>query len=144
MPIVSLDNPVEEDLRLEPLGSRMDPEDELGWKEVVGALQKELLRMLRPFRNVMLLRRGEQLPIPEVAQRLGLSVPAAKSRSSRARRDCATGLESTGGEKGPAHCWKIPSTNERPTSAPAGIDSAGGLISYGNLHEVRRSPHTRA
>ena len=101
MRLVSLDDPIEPDLQLEPVGSSMNPEDELGWKEVVGVLQKELLRMQRPFRNVMLLHHGEQLSMPEVAQRLGLSVPAAKSRLSRARRELRHRIGKHCGRKGP-------------------------------------------
>lgn len=98
---VSLDNPNDSDARLEIVGSATSPEDELGWQEVVEVLHKEMLRMPPIFRNVMLLHDGEQLPIMDVARRLGLSVPAAKSRLSRARRELRFRMGKHCGRKGP-------------------------------------------
>jgi len=88
-------------IRLELVGSTTNPEDELGWKEVVNVLQKEMLRMPPLFRNIMLLHDREQLPMPDVAQRLGVSVPAAKSRLLRARRELRSRIEKHCGRKGP-------------------------------------------
>ena len=99
--LVSLDNSTESNIRLELVGSTTNPEDELGWKEVVNVLQKEMLRMPPLFRNIMLLHDREQLPMPDVAQRLGVSVPAAKSRLLRARRELRSRIEKHCGRKGP-------------------------------------------
>ena len=75
---VSLDNPIESNTRLELVGPNTNPEDELGRKEVAKVLRKEMLRMPSLFRDVMVLHDTEQLPMPDVAERLGLSVSAAK------------------------------------------------------------------
>jgi RNA polymerase sigma-70 factor (ECF subfamily) len=48
----------------------------------------------------MLLRDLEQLPMPDVAARLGLSVPAAKSRLMRARVELRSRIAKHCGRKG--------------------------------------------
>jgi RNA polymerase sigma-70 factor (ECF subfamily) len=53
------------------------------------------------MRNVMRLRDIEGLPMPEVAERLGLSVPAAKSRLMRARKEMRVRLTKHCGQSGP-------------------------------------------
>jgi len=98
---VSLDTPSESNTRLEIVGSTTNPEDELGWKEVVKVLRKEMLRMPPLFRDVMLLHDREQLPMPDVAERLGVSVGAAKSRLLRARRELRSRIGKHCGQKGP-------------------------------------------
>lgn len=98
---VSLDNSTESNIRLELVGSSTNPEDELGWKEVVKVLRKEMLRMPPLFRDIMLLHDSEHLPMPDVAQRLGVSVPAAKSRLQRARRELRSRIGKHCGRKGP-------------------------------------------
>jgi RNA polymerase sigma-70 factor (ECF subfamily) len=98
---VSLDNPIESDTRLELVGPNTNPEDELGRKEVAKVLRTEMLRMPSLFRDVMLLHDTEQLPMPEVAERLGLSVSAAKSRLARARRELCLRVGKHCGQKGP-------------------------------------------
>jgi RNA polymerase sigma-70 factor (ECF subfamily) len=97
---VSLDSPTKSNVRLDVIGSYANPEDELGWKEVVELLRKEMLRMPSLFRNVMLLHDCEQLPISDVAERLGLSVPATKSRLSRARKELRCRVGKHCGRKG--------------------------------------------
>jgi RNA polymerase sigma-70 factor (ECF subfamily) len=82
---VYLDETSDSNIRLELVGRTADPEDELGVDEVVRVLRTEIARIPPLLRNVMLLRDLEQLPITDVAVRLGLSVPAAKSRLMRAR-----------------------------------------------------------
>jgi RNA polymerase sigma-70 factor (ECF subfamily) len=99
--LVSLDNPTQSNIRLELVGPTMNPEDELGWEEVVTVLRKEMSRMPPLFRNIMLLHYREQLPMPDVAQRLGVSVPAAKSRLLRARREFRSRIGKHCGRKGP-------------------------------------------
>lgn len=98
---VSLDNSDESDVQLELVGSATSPEDEVGWKEVVKILKNEMLRMPPLFRNIMLLHDSEELPMPDVAQRLGVSVPAAKSRLMRARRELRLRIGKHCGRKGP-------------------------------------------
>jgi RNA polymerase sigma-70 factor (ECF subfamily) len=99
--VVSLDNPTESNIRLELVGPNTNPEDELGRKEVVEVLRKEMLRMPPLFRNIVLLHDSEQLPMPDVAKRLGVSIPAAKSRLQRARRELRSRIGKHCGRKGP-------------------------------------------
>lgn len=98
---VPLEAPTDSLVRFEIVGSLVNPEDELGWKEVVKVLRKEMLRMPHVFRDVIVLHDEEQMPMPDVAERLGLSVPAAKSRLSRARRELRLRMGRHCGRKGP-------------------------------------------
>jgi RNA polymerase sigma-70 factor (ECF subfamily) len=62
-----------------------DPEGEFGHREVLRALQTEIRRVPPLLRNVLLLRDVQELPMSELAVRLGITVAAAKSRLLRAR-----------------------------------------------------------
>jgi len=64
---------------------KLDPEGEVGRQQVREVLKREIQCMPALLRNVLLLRDVEELPIAEVANRLGITVPAAKSRLLRAR-----------------------------------------------------------
>jgi RNA polymerase sigma-70 factor (ECF subfamily) len=64
---------------------RPDPEKELGVRQLKRVLAEELRRIPPLFRNVIMLRDVREIPMPEVARRLGISTSAAKSRLSRAR-----------------------------------------------------------
>lgn len=77
----------DESLTLELPDSRQSPEQELGRGEVAQLLQQEIRRTPPLLRNVFLLRDVQQRPMPEVAERLGISVAAAKSRLLRARAE---------------------------------------------------------
>ncbi len=66
---------------------RLDPEGELGNRQVRDVLNQEIRRIPPLLRNVVLLRDVEELPIAEVADRLGITIPAAKSRLLRARSE---------------------------------------------------------
>lgn len=68
------------------------PEQELGKHEVAGVVQQEIDRIPPLLRNVFLLRDVQQLPMEEVAERLGISIAAAKSRLLRARLELRTRL----------------------------------------------------
>src|SRR6266436_6230951 len=72
---VYLDESTESNVRIELVGQIADPEDQLGLDEVVKLLRREISRIPPLLRNVMLLRDLDQLPMPDVAVRLGLSVP---------------------------------------------------------------------
>jgi RNA polymerase sigma factor (sigma-70 family) len=52
-----------------------------------------LARLPEKYRNVIVLRDLEGLRISEVAVRLGLTIPAVKTRHSRARQKVAEFLE---------------------------------------------------
>ena len=97
---VYLDEPTESNVRVELIGQMEDPEDEIGWREVVELLRREVSRIPPLLRNVMLLRDLEQLSMPDVAARLGLSVPAAKSRLMRARLELRSRVFKHCGRKG--------------------------------------------
>jgi RNA polymerase sigma-70 factor, ECF subfamily len=64
---------------------RLDPEGEMGSRQLREVLQREIQCIPALLRNVVLLSDVEELPIVEVADRLGISVSAAKSRLLRAR-----------------------------------------------------------
>ena len=63
-------------------------------------LKKEISRIPPLLRNVMLLRDVDQLSMFEIAGRLGLSLPAAKSRLRRARMEMKPASPSHCGRKG--------------------------------------------
>ena len=64
-----------------------DPEGELASVQITNVLKFEVGRVPRLMRNVMLLRDIQGLPMRDVADRLGISVSAAKSRLVRARAE---------------------------------------------------------
>jgi RNA polymerase sigma-70 factor (ECF subfamily) len=64
---------------------KLDPEGELGIRQVGEVLEREIRHIPALLRNVVLLRDVAELPIAEVADRLGITVSAAKSRLLRAR-----------------------------------------------------------
>ena len=97
---VYLDEPSDSNVRIELVGQSTSPEDQLGWEEVVVLLRREILRMPPLFRNIMMLHDIDQLPILDVATQLGLSVPAAKSRLMRARRELRCRVLKHCGRKG--------------------------------------------
>jgi RNA polymerase sigma-70 factor (ECF subfamily) len=97
---VYLDESNDSNVRLELVSQRSDPEDELGLDEVLVLLRREVSRMPPLLRNVMLLRDLDQLPMPDVANRLGLSIPAAKSRLMRARTELRSRVAKHCGRKG--------------------------------------------
>jgi len=97
---VYLDEPTESNVKLELVGKLATPEDELGTKQVAKLVRREISRMPPFLRNVMMLRDVEQLSMSEVADRLGLSVPAAKSRLMRARGELRVRLTKHCGPKG--------------------------------------------
>ncbi len=67
--------------------SAYDPEYELIQSQLASLLQREIRRIPKLLRNVVLLRDVENLPMPDVADRLGITLPAAKSRLFRARTE---------------------------------------------------------
>ena len=74
-----------EDRRPELLSPEADPEYQALECEMIDVLKTEIAHIPPLFRKVILLRDVEELSMPEVAQRLGITVSAAKSRLLRAR-----------------------------------------------------------
>jgi RNA polymerase sigma-70 factor (ECF subfamily) len=87
---------------LELVDGGRGPESEVGGKELRGLLQKEIKRIPPLLRNVFVLRDVNELPMPIVAERLGISVAAAKSRLLRARLELRNRLEKHCGAHGHA------------------------------------------
>jgi RNA polymerase sigma-70 factor, ECF subfamily len=63
------------------------PEDALGSKEVAAMVRREINRLPKLLRETVVMRDLEGLSMEEMARRLGISVPAAKSRLLRARME---------------------------------------------------------
>jgi RNA polymerase sigma-70 factor (ECF subfamily) len=97
---VYLDEPTESNVKVELVGQTADPEDQLGTEEVEMLLRREVSRIPPLLRNVMLLRDLDQMAMPDVAFRLGLSIPAAKSRLMRARMELRSRISKHCGRKG--------------------------------------------
>jgi RNA polymerase sigma-70 factor, ECF subfamily len=70
-----------------------NPEQQLANQQAASVLDREIHRIPPLLRNVFLLRDIDQLPMPSVAEKLGISVAAAKSRLLRARIELKTRLE---------------------------------------------------
>jgi RNA polymerase sigma-70 factor (ECF subfamily) len=64
-----------------------DPEFALIQSQMATVVRREISRIPSLLRNVVLLRDVHMLPMDEVANRLGITVPAAKSRLFRARAE---------------------------------------------------------
>lgn len=81
---------------------RKSPEQTLGQSEIAAVLNREIRRIPPLLRNVFLLRDIQELPMPDVAEQLGISVAAAKSRLLRARLELRNRMERHFGRLGPA------------------------------------------
>ena len=92
----------EEIVSLDLKDTRENPEQELGRSEISTALYQEIRRTPPLLRNVFLLREVQQRPMPEVAEELGISVAAAKSRLLRARAELRSRMQRHAGDVGPA------------------------------------------
>jgi RNA polymerase sigma-70 factor (ECF subfamily) len=77
-----------------------DPEGELACSQIRRVLRTEIRRIPPLLRNVMVLRDIEELPMVDVAERLGITVPAAKSRLLRARIELRSRLRRHCGRSG--------------------------------------------
>lgn len=92
----------EDSLTLELPDVQPSPEESVAEAELGDVLQHEVNRIPPLLRNVFLLRDMQELPMPEVADRLGISVAAAKSRLLRARQELRNRLERKQGSAGVA------------------------------------------
>lgn len=87
---------------LELADARTTPEGVVGQSEVNGVIETEIRRIPPLLRNVFMLREVQQLPMAVVAQQLGITVAAAKSRLLRARKELKSRMERHTGRLGPA------------------------------------------
>jgi RNA polymerase sigma-70 factor, ECF subfamily len=94
--------PGSESASVEMPDQRDQPDAGVIRREVTEILHREMSRIPPLLRNVFLLREVEQLPMSDVAARLGISVAAAKSRLLRARHELRSRLEKYCGRMGPA------------------------------------------
>jgi RNA polymerase sigma-70 factor (ECF subfamily) len=78
---------------LELLDPAQTPEARLRSQEISALVQREIRRIPAILRKVFVLRDVDQLPMNEVAGRLGISVAAAKSRLLRARSELRDRME---------------------------------------------------
>lgn len=101
--LLYIEDTVTEDSRPFDLPSTSEsPEQSVAKREIASVLQHEIKRIPPLLRNVFLLRDVEEMPMQDVAARLGISVAAAKSRLLRARLELRHRLEKHQGRLGPA------------------------------------------
>jgi len=86
----------------DPVAPDPTPEQALAKEQVTSVLRREIRKIPPLLRNVVLLRDVQQLPMQIVAEKLGISVAAAKSRLLRARLELRQRLERHQGRTGPA------------------------------------------
>jgi len=101
---VYLDEPMdtESGRTLELRDTAPGAEQDLGRRQVDGLVQREIARIPPMLRNALVLRDVDQLPMPEVAVELGISLAAAKSRLLRGRHELKERLEKYCGGLGAA------------------------------------------
>ncbi len=78
------------------------PEEALAHLEIGHVLKTEINRIPPMLRDVFMLRDVEELPMPDVASRLGITIAAAKSRLLRARLELRERMEKHQGRMGVA------------------------------------------
>jgi len=83
----------EETMTLDLPSPAPSQEKELGRREVGEVLRQEIRRIPPLLRHVFILRDVEELPMADVAARLGITVAAAKSRLLRARQELRIRME---------------------------------------------------
>ncbi|MCX6632824.1 MAG: sigma-70 family RNA polymerase sigma factor [Candidatus Solibacter sp.] len=94
--------PGEERVTFELRDAGATPEEALGRREVRDLMRREIARIPPLLRHALVLREVNQLPMPEVAGQLGISIAAAKSRLLRARHELRHRLEKYCGQMGAA------------------------------------------
>jgi RNA polymerase sigma-70 factor, ECF subfamily len=96
------DTATEESRALDFPSVEESPEESVGKSQLAEVLQNEIRRIPPLLRNVFILRDVEELPMQDVADRLDISVAAAKSRLLRARHELRMRLEKYQGRLGAA------------------------------------------
>lgn len=87
MPLLYIDDNRRDGQKRELRGNNPDPEHEVIRRELIALARREVHLMPRVLQDVLVLRDLEELSITEVAERLRISIPAAKSRLLRARQE---------------------------------------------------------
>lgn len=80
----------------------LTPESALARTEIGGILKEEIRKIPTLLRDVFILREVQELPMQEVAGKLGITVAAAKSRLLRARQELRLRLDRHCGRQGAA------------------------------------------
>lgn len=75
--------------------SEETPQDEVARNEMKGCVQSAVAALPPMYRSVYVLREIEEVPAEEVAERLGLTVAAVKSRLHRARKMVREALDNS-------------------------------------------------
>jgi RNA polymerase sigma factor (sigma-70 family) len=88
--------------QLPPADEAHSPWVECERSEVIGRLRAALDELPEKYRIVILLRDFEDLSLSEVALRLGLTIPAVKTRQMRARQKMAKFLLQPGQSRSPS------------------------------------------
>jgi RNA polymerase sigma-70 factor (ECF subfamily) len=99
-----LDDPGSEEgnVKMELADTAETPEEKLGRGEVEALLRREVNCIPPLLREPLLLRESMRLSLTEVAERLGITEAAAKSRLLRARRELRARLTRHQGTRGAA------------------------------------------
>lgn len=87
MPLLYIDDDSRDGQRRELRSNITDPEHEVMERELLAVARREVHLMPRLLQNVLVLRDLEELSMTDVAKRLQISIPAAKSRLLRARQE---------------------------------------------------------
>ena len=85
---------------MELVDQRRLPEEEFANCEVTEVFKREIRRLPPSMRNTLILADIDELPLHEVAEQLGISMPAARSRLMRARAELKSRMEKFCGRKG--------------------------------------------
>jgi len=85
---------------MELVNQTISPEDRMGLNEIVQVIHTEISRIPPFIRNVMLLCDIDNLSLYDAAARLNISLPAAKSRLARARKELRLRLMKHCGRRG--------------------------------------------
>uniref|UniRef100_Q026G5 RNA polymerase, sigma-24 subunit, ECF subfamily n=1 Tax=Solibacter usitatus (strain Ellin6076) TaxID=234267 RepID=Q026G5_SOLUE len=78
------------------------PEEDVARREATEVVCREIGRIPPLLRQALVLREVMELPMPQVAEELGISLAAAKSRLLRAKHELRVRLEKYCGGMGPA------------------------------------------
>ena len=94
-PVVQFDEPTPDMERsaMEVVDEQPNPEETFAKEQIRDLVRKEVALMPAQLRDPIILRDFNQLPIEAVANRLKVSIPAAKSRILRARAELRKRLE---------------------------------------------------